>query len=284
MATELELKQAIIKKRLKQIEDRQGPSRLLSPDEERGLIPQLGGRLPDIEKVRKAQSGYRPSYIGTASADLVRNRAEAKRQKVYDQLINAGVTRDEIIDSLAYEKAMKPPSKTPQVIGSTLLSLAATQLIPGPLDDLAVGANALKKMGIGQRVLRGTARAGLEGLGGMAGAATQMIADPDMDFNLKQLAAVGLEEGAYGLGGEALGAASRKMIAPFRSSVIEGGPELNKKLASKAKEIDSEGFTGKGEALDPVTLVRIEAHRYGAGGETLLYFHGECSRFDVLER
>ena len=57
-----------------------------------------------------------------------------------------------------------------------------------------------------------------------------------------------------------------------------------KRVASKAKEIDSDGFTAKTEALDPVTLVRIEAHRYGAGGETLLYFHGEYSRFDVLER
>ena len=57
-----------------------------------------------------------------------------------------------------------------------------------------------------------------------------------------------------------------------------------KRIASKAKEIDSDGFTAKGEALDPITLVRVEAHRYGAGGETLLYFHGEYSRFDVLEQ
>jgi len=56
-----------------------------------------------------------------------------------------------------------------------------------------------------------------------------------------------------------------------------------KRVASKAKEVQSDGFTAKTEALDPVTLVRIEAHRYGAGGETLLYFHGEYSRFDVLE-
>jgi replicative DNA helicase len=56
-----------------------------------------------------------------------------------------------------------------------------------------------------------------------------------------------------------------------------------KRVASKAKEVDSDGFTAKTEALDPVTLVRVEAHRYGAGGETLLYFHGEYSRFDVLE-
>lgn len=57
-----------------------------------------------------------------------------------------------------------------------------------------------------------------------------------------------------------------------------------KRVASKAKEIDPGGFTAKTEALAPVTLVRIEAHRYGAGGETLLYFHGEYSRFDELQK
>ncbi len=56
-----------------------------------------------------------------------------------------------------------------------------------------------------------------------------------------------------------------------------------KRIASKAKEIDKDRFTVKSEALDPVTLVRIEAHRYGAGGESLLYFHGEFSRFDEIQ-
>jgi hypothetical protein len=37
------------------------------------------------------------------------------------------------------------------------------------------------------------------------------------------------------------------------------------------------------EAYDPVTLVRIEASRYNAGGECLLYYHGEYSRFDELQ-
>jgi twinkle protein len=56
-----------------------------------------------------------------------------------------------------------------------------------------------------------------------------------------------------------------------------------KRIASKAKEIAGPVFTVKNEALDPVTLVRVEAHRYGAGGEALLYFHGEYSRFDPLD-
>ena len=56
-----------------------------------------------------------------------------------------------------------------------------------------------------------------------------------------------------------------------------------KRIASKANDIGKDEFSAKGEALDPVTLVRAEAHRYGAGGETLLYFHGEYSRFDRVE-
>lgn len=57
-----------------------------------------------------------------------------------------------------------------------------------------------------------------------------------------------------------------------------------KRIASKAREVDSQNFIAKTESLDPVTLVRAEAHRYGAGGETLLYFHGKYSRFDNLEK
>ncbi len=56
------------------------------------------------------------------------------------------------------------------------------------------------------------------------------------------------------------------------------------RIASKAKEVDRETFTAKTEALDPVTLVRVEAHRYGSGGEALLYFHGEYSRFDLIDK
>lgn len=56
------------------------------------------------------------------------------------------------------------------------------------------------------------------------------------------------------------------------------------RIASKSKEIGKDTFEGKTEAYDPVTLVRVEAHRYGAGGETLLYYHGEYSRFDLIER
>ena len=36
------------------------------------------------------------------------------------------------------------------------------------------------------------------------------------------------------------------------------------------------------QAFEPVTLVRVEASRYNSGGEALLYFHGDYSRFDEI--
>lgn len=36
-------------------------------------------------------------------------------------------------------------------------------------------------------------------------------------------------------------------------------------------------------AFEPVTMIRVEASRYNAGGECLLFYHGEYSRFDPME-
>jgi len=45
-----------------------------------------------------------------------------------------------------------------------------------------------------------------------------------------------------------------------------------------------EGAILQTEAYDPVTMVRIEASRYNSGGECLLYYHGEYSRFDEMTK
>lgn len=50
-----------------------------------------------------------------------------------------------------------------------------------------------------------------------------------------------------------------------------------------AGKAGGEEMTLKDHALDPVTLCRVEGSRYGAGGETLLFFHGEYSRFDEFQ-
>jgi len=55
------------------------------------------------------------------------------------------------------------------------------------------------------------------------------------------------------------------------------------RLASTGKEI-KEGMQTHDQAYDPITLVRVEASRYSAGGETLLYFHGEFSKYEEFKK
>ena len=50
--------------------------------------------------------------------------------------------------------------------------------------------------------------------------------------------------------------------------------------ASTGSEIGDGVF--QTEAFAPETMVRVEASRYNAGGETALYYHGEYSRFDEM--
>jgi twinkle protein len=54
------------------------------------------------------------------------------------------------------------------------------------------------------------------------------------------------------------------------------------RIASKAKDMKRVDFEGAEASMEPKTLVRIEAHRYGSGGETCLFYHGSFSRFDPM--
>ena len=54
------------------------------------------------------------------------------------------------------------------------------------------------------------------------------------------------------------------------------------RIASKAKDMKKADFEGSEASMEPKMLVRIEAHRYGSGGETCLFYHGEYSRFDLM--
>jgi len=45
-----------------------------------------------------------------------------------------------------------------------------------------------------------------------------------------------------------------------------------------------DGVQGLSRAYSPHTLIRVEASRYNAGGETFLYFHGKYSRFEEIKR
>ena len=50
---------------------------------------------------------------------------------------------------------------------------------------------------------------------------------------------------------------------------------------TNAKDIQ-DGAELKHESFDPMTLIRVEASRYNRGGECLLFYHGEYSRFDEM--
>jgi len=53
--------------------------------------------------------------------------------------------------------------------------------------------------------------------------------------------------------------------------------------ATNVRDIQ-DGAVLQTEAFDPMTLVRVEASRYNSGGETVLYYHGEYSRFDEMTK
>ena len=86
-----------------------------------------------------------------------------------------------------------------------------------------------------------------------------------------------------GASNEILSAEDVKHTSAFHSDCDQMIILHRKRTVSKAKEIKAETFTGKTESLDPLTVVRVEAHRYGPGGETLLYYKGEHSRFDQVD-
>jgi twinkle protein len=52
---------------------------------------------------------------------------------------------------------------------------------------------------------------------------------------------------------------------------------------TSAKDYQS-GAELQQESFDPMTLIRVEASRYNPGGETVLFYHGEYSRFDEISR
>jgi len=55
-------------------------------------------------------------------------------------------------------------------------------------------------------------------------------------------------------------------------------------VSSGEKDKGKETANLSNMSLEPVTLVRFEKARYGRGGECLVYFHGEYSRFDELKK
>jgi len=54
------------------------------------------------------------------------------------------------------------------------------------------------------------------------------------------------------------------------------------RIVTSAKDFKA-GAELQMQSFDPLTLIRVEASRYNPGGETVLFYHGEYSRFDETQ-
>lgn len=178
------------------------------------LQKQLKGKLPSSATLRELARRDRPIAPGVPTIEMTRRQASA-------ELSGMGFSLKQQASALAFEAGIKPPSKTPQVVGSFIAGLAAGQLIPGPIDEAALTV----------KFLRGAGKAAIAGVGGVAGKALQIIADPDAEFNALQLAKIFGEETIYE--GATLGLApiGKKIIGGAKSTLIPGAERLSQKLA-----------------------------------------------------
>ena len=181
------------------------------------LQKQLGGRLPlpistkEFLRERPLLPEGRGRFYTT----------ELLRRNAFSELKGMGFSTEQISSALAFEEGIKPPSKAPQAVGALFATLIAGRFIPGPLDDAAIAA----------RLLRGGAQATAAGLGGVAGKSLQTVADPDAEFNARELAKVFGEEVIYE--GATLGLApiGKKIIGGAKTTLIPGAERLSQKLA-----------------------------------------------------
>lgn len=189
------------------------------------LQKQLGGKMPlkgPIYPLAGPTVGAGPmtGFAATASPEKKRRNAFAELQKM-------GFDNEQIAAALAYEKGIKPISKTPQTIGSFAAGIAAGQLIPGPIDEAALTT----------RFLYGAGKAGIAATGGVAGKAIQILADPDAEFNAVELAKVFGEEYIYE--GATLGLApiGKKIIGGAKKTLIPGMERLSRRLTDAGRKI-----------------------------------------------
>lgn len=197
-----------------------------------GLLSKLGGRLPSKGPLPLEQfTGLIAQDFRPLGRGLIRQE-ESRRRNAFQQLRAAGHSIDAITGALAFEQAVKPPSKIPQTIGAIGGGILASKLIPGPIDDVLIA----------HRLLRGGAKATIAGLGGVAGKAIQIASDPDAEFNAIELARVFGEEA--GLEAASLGAArvGRKLIGGVKN-LVPGAVDISESLAREGQRLGIQGTT-----------------------------------------
>lgn len=191
------------------------------------LQRQLGGRLPTQGALPQFTQPFGGTFGGAAIGSQQIRQREIQRRDAFRKLLNLGFSSEEISGALAFEQAIKPPSRLPQTAGALAGTLALGRFIPGPIDDIAIGA----------RLLRGGAQAAAAGAGGIAGKALQVAADPDEEFNFNELAKVFGEEAAFEAVTLGLAPIGKKIIGGARRTAIAGGERLSKRLTEAGRRM-----------------------------------------------
>lgn len=193
----------------------------------------LGGRLPTQGPIPRVTQpiGLGLGGAGAEIGPVVPDPTESRRRQSFQKLLNLGFSSEEISSALAFEQAIKPPSRAPQTVGAFVGGLAAGRLIPGPVDDVLIFSK------LGTSLLRGGAKAGIAALGGVAGKALQIIADPDADFHAVELAKVGGEEFALEAGTLGIARVGRRLIGGVKSTAIARAEILSKRLEAAGQKI-----------------------------------------------
>lgn len=200
-------------------------------EEFQGLLEQLGGRLPSTGAL---PPGIRPGTIAAekgASGKSLLRREESRRRTAFQKLQEAGHSIDEITGALAFEQAVKPPSRALRTAGTVVGGLVAGQLIPGPVDEIALAT----------KLVRGAGKAGIAAAGGVAGEAAQIAIDPDREFNRAELAklpGVFAEEAALEAVTLGAGAVGKRLIGGVKKGIIPGAQEMSEELAREGRRLN----------------------------------------------
>ncbi len=208
-------------------------TRSLSQIEIDEKFARLRGTLPSD----KPSQGQRRFRVKGVPQDSLVSHQEALRKQAFDDLIADGHSIEDITSALAFQEATKAPSRAFQTLGTVAMGLIAGQAIAGPFDEALGLGIGLRKLTTGQRVLRGAARAGIEGLGGVAGHGIDVAIDPDRDFTLKNATGVFAQETALSGATEFLSPIGKTIIGGSKRTLIPGAEKLSEGLAKKGREL-----------------------------------------------
>lgn len=210
---------------LEQIRAAKQRKQAMSTEQANRLVSQLEGRIPKTAAIPSMD--IRQPFGAFGPGRVIGADPESKRRKAYQQLLDAGYSRERIASAVAFEQGTKPPSRAPQIAGTVVGGLVAGRLIPGPIDDVAMGA----------KILGGLKKSAIVGISGGIGQAAQMYIDPDREINAIELAKTFGEEAALEAGTLGLARIGRRFIGGIKRTAIPGAKRMSDRLARAGREL-----------------------------------------------